>query len=30
MKNALVIPLKMLKGHKVVNGLGVLDIEFHP
>ena len=30
MKNALIVPLKILKGHSVINGDGVLDIIFHP
>lgn len=30
MQNALIVPLKMLKGHKYTNEIGVLDIEFHP
>lgn len=30
MKNALVVPVKILKGHKVIDSLGVLDICFHP
>lgn len=30
MKNALIVPLKILKGHKVVDEVGVLDICFHP
>jgi ribosome biogenesis protein ERB1 len=25
-----IVPLKILKGHKVVNDLGILHIEFHP
>lgn len=28
--NALIVPLKVLKGHKIVDDLGVLDICFHP
>lgn len=28
--NPLIVPVKVLKGHKVSNGLGVLDCEFHP
>ena len=30
MENALIIPLKVLKGHKIKHDLGVLDIVFHP
>lgn len=30
MKNALIVPVKVLKGHKIVDELGVLDICFHP
>lgn len=30
MKNALIVPVKVLKGHKIVDDLGVLDICFHP
>ena len=30
MQNALIVPLKILKGHKVKDDLGVLDIAFHP
>ena len=29
-REPLVVPLKILKGHGVVGGLGVLSIEFHP
>ena len=28
--NALIVPLKMLKGHSIVDHIGVLDIAFHP
>lgn len=28
--NPLIVPVKVLKGHEVVNDLGVLDIQFHP
>ncbi|KAK3056270.1 Ribosome biogenesis protein erb1 [Extremus antarcticus] len=28
--NATVVPLKVLRGHKVVKNLGVLDVEWHP
>ncbi|KAK8798717.1 hypothetical protein WA158_007801 [Blastocystis sp. Blastoise] len=28
--NPLIVPVKVLKGHQVVNDLGVLDITFHP
>ncbi|CAM1507385.1 Fc.00g070260.m01.CDS01 [Cosmosporella sp. VM-42] len=30
MENATIVPVKMLKGHKVVNKLGVMDIDWHP
>ena len=30
MKNPLIVPLKKLTGHKVVNSLGVLNIAWHP
>jgi len=30
MENATIVPLKVLKGHEVKSGLGVLDIEWHP
>lgn len=30
MENALILPVKMLKGHTIRNDLGVLDIVFHP
>ncbi|KAI5462927.1 NUC169 domain-containing protein [Mariannaea sp. PMI_226] len=30
MENATIVPVKMLKGHKVVNKLGVLDVDWHP
>jgi len=30
MTNPLIVPLKILRGHKVVDDLGVLDIAFHP
>ncbi|KAI9727569.1 MAG: Ribosome biogenesis protein erb1 [Chrysothrix sp. TS-e1954] len=30
MENASVVPLKVLRGHEVVGGLGVLDLEWHP
>jgi len=30
MQNPLIVPLKILKGHKVVNDLGVIDCKFHP
>lgn len=30
MENAKIVPLKVLKGHEVVNGLGVLDLDWHP
>ena len=30
MENAAIVPLKVLRGHKVVNGLGVLEVIWHP
>ncbi len=30
LENALILPLKVLKGHNINDDLGVLDIEFHP
>ncbi|KAH8675475.1 NUC169 domain-containing protein [Xylariales sp. PMI_506] len=30
MEDPTIVPLKMLKGHKVVNKLGVMDIDWHP
>jgi len=30
LENALIVPLKVLKGHKVTGELGVLDIDWHP
>lgn len=30
MENATVVPLKVLRGHRVVRELGVLDVEWHP
>lgn len=30
MENPTIVPLKMLKGHKVVDHLGVLDVDWHP
>jgi ribosome biogenesis protein ERB1 len=30
MQNALIVPLKILKGHDLVNGVGVLSCKFHP
>lgn len=30
MKNPLIVPLKQLTGHKVINSLGVLDSVWHP
>ncbi|KAG2183919.1 hypothetical protein INT44_008930 [Umbelopsis vinacea] len=30
LQNPLIVPVKILRGHSVVNSLGVLDIEFHP
>lgn len=28
--NALIVPLKVLRGHTVTDDLGVLDTDFHP
>lgn len=30
MQNPLIVPLKILRGHRVTEGLGVLDIRWHP
>lgn len=30
MENATIVPLKVLRGHRVKNELGVLDIDWHP
>lgn len=30
MENASIVPLKVLRGHEVVAGLGVLDLDWHP
>lgn len=30
MENATIVPVKMLKGHKVVAKLGVMDVDWHP
>jgi len=30
LENASIVPLKMLKGHRVVDAVGVLDIDWHP
>ena len=30
MQNPLIVPLKILKGHGVVGGVGVLSVQFHP
>jgi ribosome biogenesis protein ERB1 len=30
MENPTIVPVKMLKGHKVVSKLGVLDVDWHP
>lgn len=30
MENATIVPLKVLKGHKVKNALGVMDMDWHP
>jgi ribosome biogenesis protein ERB1 len=30
MENPLIVPLKILRGHKVTQALGVLDVDWHP
>ncbi len=30
LQNPLIVPLKQLRGHKVEDGLGILDCVFHP
>jgi ribosome biogenesis protein ERB1 len=30
LENATVVPLKVLKGHRIKSDLGVLDVEWHP
>ncbi len=30
MENPTIVPLKMLRGHKVVDAVGVLDVDWHP
>jgi ribosome biogenesis protein ERB1 len=30
MQNPLIVPLKVLRGHQISDGLGVLGVEFHP
>lgn len=30
MENATIVPLKVLRGHQVINQLGVLDLDWHP
>lgn len=30
MQNPLIVPLKVLRGHAVRSGLGVLDVRWHP
>ncbi|CRK34454.1 hypothetical protein BN1708_019486, partial [Verticillium longisporum] len=30
MENPTIVPVKMLKGHKVVAKLGVMDVDWHP
>ncbi|KAM3427962.1 hypothetical protein MY4824_009111 [Beauveria thailandica] len=30
MENATIVPVKMLKGHRVVSKLGVMDVDWHP
>ncbi|BEI89541.1 uncharacterized protein CcaverHIS019_0209030 [Cutaneotrichosporon cavernicola] len=29
-KNPLIVPLKILRGHRITDGLGVLDLQWHP
>lgn len=30
LQNPLIVPLKVLQGHQSVNGMGILDCQFHP
>lgn len=30
MENATIVPVKVLKGHKIKNNLGVMDVDWHP
>lgn len=30
MQNALIVPVKILRGHNIRDGLGVMDCVFHP
>ena len=30
MENATIVPLKVLRGHKVKSRLGVMDLDWHP
>lgn len=30
MENPMIVPVKTCRGHKVVNKLGVMDIDWHP
>lgn len=30
MENPLIVPLKVLRGHRITKALGVLDVEWHP
>ena len=30
MENPLIVPLKILRGHKIAQALGVLDVDWHP
>jgi ribosome biogenesis protein ERB1 len=30
MTNPLIVPVKVLRGHRVVDASGVLDVAFHP
>jgi len=30
LQNAFIVPLKVLRGHRVIDDIGVLDIMFHP
>lgn len=30
MRNPLIVPVKILRGHGVIDGESVLDVQFHP
>ena len=30
LQNPLIVPVKVLRGHKITNRLGVMDCKFHP